>query len=220
MNYHTTKYVMYVMDNFVLSKDLSLQTVANACDKYGHYVFCYNECWSPIFKDKYDLINVTIPKLIELGSFNNYHDLNHPDKYHVSAQGNQLITTYDNLIQMFRKFPEYIDYIITAQDIIKSIKEDLNVDQQRNIRSIIDYATSQCFYHTFHFPKEIVYFGETDACLYGCVVTNAFKFKKVLGPFENDKQWPISLDYIEKFKKHINGKDLSSCFCKFSTLRK
>lgn len=224
--HHPTEYMAYIMDNTILTKDITSDKVLYSVNKYGCYSLCYNECISKWFTIRYELIKYFIPELIELGSYEDY--MNHkitPKK--ISAQGNQMFTSYTNLYKVFQKFPKLYTYIQTAkfikyEDISKYVtfpKYTNEISYLRDIRSLCDYVTSQCFFYTFQFPEKICLFGETNDCLYGSVITNLKKFKSILKPFKGDRSWDVSMDYFSIWNKMKDDPRLTTCFNKFSTKR-
>lgn len=223
IKYHPTEYMTYIMDNTMITKDIYADKVINAINKYGQYALCYNECISKFFKLRYDLIKIFIPELIELGSYCDYIDNNITCK-HVSAQGNQLFTSFTALRKMFNKFPNLVKYILTAKSYAdeQSTKIDSSKVNQykRDIRSLCDYVTSQCFFYTFQFPEELKQFDETEDCLYGFVITNWTRLKMYLGRFQDDPtSWCIQPKYWNKYIKVKQNTDISKYFVKFTTLR-
>lgn len=224
---HPTEYMVYIMDNTMLTCDIHADTVIHSVNKYGCYNLCYNECISKWFAIRYKLINFFIPELIDLGSYKDY--LNHQvTPYKVSAQGNQLFTSYTAITKMFDKFPHLLKYIlfaksVTYENISKKITLPEYTDNKkflRDIRSLCDYVTSQCFFYTYTFPEYIVLQGRTPDCLYGCVITNWTKLKdNILGRFTGDTSWCIQPTYWNKYLHNKNNSELSSYFVKFSTRR-
>ena len=226
--HHPTEYMAYIMDNTMLTHDIHADTVINAVNTYGCYNLCYNECISKWFTLRYDLIKYFIPELIELGSYKDYLN-NKITPYNVSAQGNQLFTSHTAITKMFNKFPSLVKYILTAKSIpYNDLKQHVNLPQYkditkyiRDVRSVCDYVTSQCFFYTYTFPENITLFGETPDCLYGCVMINWTYLKEdILGRFDDDKtSWSIQQSYWNKYLHHKDDPKISMYFVKFSTLR-
>lgn len=224
--HHPTEYMVYIMDNVMLSKDIFADKVINSINKYGCYSLCYNECISKWFTIRYDLIKIFLPELIELGSYKDYLN-NVLTPKHISAQGNQLFTSYDCLYKMFDKFPKLYTYIqqakfISQESISKQIPyfEKMNkVNFLRNIRSLCDYVTCQCFFYTFNFPNKINTLGETEDCLYGMVISNWKKFKSIMGYINGDTSWAADMRYFNIWNKMKNDKRFENVFVKFSTKR-
>lgn len=226
-NSHPTEYMVYIMDNTILTRDIHADTVIHSVNTYGCYNLCYNECISEWFTIRYNLIEYFIPKLIELGSYKDY--LNREVTSHnVSAQGNQLFTSYTAITKMFDKFPSLLKYILSAKSITyDNLKQHVNLPNYidntrfiRDIRSLCDYVTSQCFFYTYTFPEKIVSQGSTPDCMYGCVMTNWSTLKdNILGRFTGDTSWAIQPLYWNKYLHNKNNPELSKYFCKFSTLR-
>lgn len=224
--YHPTEYMVYIMDNVMLSRDIFADKVINSINKYGCYSLCYNECISKWFKIRYDLIKIFIPELIELGSYKNY-ETNHVTSKHISAQGNQMFTSYECLCKVFNKFPNLYSYINNAKLISQEklseklpyLKNKTKVAFLRDIRSLCDYVTSQCFFYTFNFPEKILFMGETEDCLYGLVISNWKRFKSIMGYFNGDTSWCADMRYFSIWNKMKEDKRFENVFVKFGTKR-
>ena len=225
---HPTEYMVYIMDNTMLTRDIHANTVINAINTYGCYNFCYNECISEWFTIRYDLIKYFVPELIEQGSYKDYMDnIITPQK--ISAQGNQMFTSYTAIVNMFNKFPSLVQYILTAKSIkYDDLKQHVNLPEYsdigsyiRDIRSLCDYVTSQCFFYTYTFPTTVKLMDETPDCMYGCVITNWLYIKdNILGRYEEDPtSWCIQPTYWNKYLHHKDDPKLSQCFMKFTTKR-
>ena len=226
-NSHPSEYMVYIMDNTMLTRDIHADTVIHSVNTYGCYNLCYNECISEWFNIRYKLIKYFIPELIELGSYKDY--LNYEvTPYKVSAQGNQLFTSHTAITKMFNKFPSLLHYVLSAKTVTyDNLKQHVDlpiyVDHIkfiRDIRSLCDYVTSQCFFYTYTFPEKIEAQGSTPDCMYGCVITNWTHLKNdILGRYFGDRSWAIQECYWHKYLENKNNPELSKCFCKFSTLR-
>lgn len=221
IKHHPTEYMLYIMDNTMLSKDISVDKVKNAVDKYGQLALCYNECLSKFFTIRYKLIEVVMPELIELGSYKDYDKIKNVTNKHISAQGSQLFTSYTAIIKMLDKFPKLLDYIINSKSYTLSDEKDVNNvnDYKRFVRSLCDYVTSQCFFYTYQFPTEIKPLGETEDCVYGLINSNLILLKNYIGRFSNDKRIDIQPAYFSKWLHIKDDPNLQKYFNKFSTLR-
>ena len=223
---HPTEYMAYIMDNTMLTRDITPDTVIHAVNTYGCYNLCYNECVSNFFTIRYKLIEFFIPELIELGSYKDYLN-NKVTPYNISAQGNQCFTSYTAIKKMFDKFPSLLKYILFAKDmsydVINKSTKQIYKDKKRflrDIRSLCDYVTSQCFFYTFTFPEQIKSRGSTPDCMYGCVMKNWSSLKdNILGRFTGDTTWAIKPTYWNKYLHNKNNPNISNYYVKFSTLR-
>lgn len=226
--HHPSEYMVYIMDNTMLTRDIHADTVINAINTYGCYNFCYNECISNFFTIHYELIKYFVPELIELGSYKDYENCE-ITPHNISAQGNQLFTSYTALVKMFDRFPSLMKYILTSSTVkYDDIKQHVNFPKYtddklfvRELRSIGDYATSQCFFYTYTFPATVNLLGETPDCIYGCVMTNWTHLKEDLfGRHKDDpSSWSIQPTYWKDYLQHKDDPKISQYFVKFSTLR-
>lgn len=209
---HPSDYMVNIFANMFCSCDIDATTVIKAINKFGCYSFCYNYCSSPMFTKIYQWMKVLFPEVTFLDDYLNIRGV-HSD--HVSAQGNQMFTSYDALCKVKEQYPTIFDKLMNYDKLSYTDFADTGLFNEkqfnRQIRTVIEHFFTQLFFHTYSYPSDnIPLLGSSESCLFGYMFQNRCLLGYILTG--QDKYYPLVSDY--KLYLHCNNPRLHECYNK------
>ena len=213
ITHHPSEYMVSIFANMMCSRDIDASTVINSINKFGCYSFCYNYCNSPMFTKIYMWLKVLFP---EVDFLDDYLAIATIQSDHVSAQGNQMFTSYQALLKVKERFPSIFDKLMNFNKLSYNdyAATGLFTEQQfnRSIRAVIEHFFTQCFFKVYSYPADdIPLIGSSESCCYGITYANLWTFGNILtGRY---KYYPLVSDY--RLYIHCNDSRLCNCYNKF-----
>lgn len=207
--YHPSEYMVNVFANMFCSRDIDKSTVIKAINKFGCYSFCYNYCNTNMFTKIHRWMKVLFPEITFL---DDYLDIKTIRSDHVSAQGNQMFTSYDALCKVKERYPAIFDKLMNYDKLTYVDTGFFNEKQfNRQIRAVIEHFFTQLFFHTYSYPSNnIPLIGQSESCLFGITYTNLWLFGNILtGRYH---YYPTVSDY--KLYLHCNDPKLHDVYNK------
>lgn len=204
--FYPSEYMVNIFSNMFCSCDIDATTVVNSINKFGCYSFCYNYCNTNMFTNIYRWMKVLFPEITFL---DDYLDIKTIRSDHVSAQGNQMFTSYDALCKVKEQYPTTFDKLMNYDKLICTDFVDTGVFNEkqfnRQIRAVIEHFFTQLFFHTYSYPSNnIPLIGQSESCLFGITYTNLWLLGNILtGQYH---YYPTVSDY--KLYLHCNDPKL------------
>lgn len=211
---HPSEYMVNIFANMMCSRDIDATTVINSINKFGCYSFCYNYCNTPNYTNIYKCLKVLFP---EVDFLDDYLAITTIQSDHVSAQGNQMFTSYQALLKVKEHFPSIFDKLMNFDKLSYSDYAATGLFTEQNfnrcIRAVIEHFFTQCFFRTYSYPTDdIPLVGSSESCCYGITYANLWMFGNILtGRY---KYYPLVKDYHRYI--HCNDSRLCNCYNKFS----
>lgn len=214
--YHPTEYMLQLFANVMLNKYIDYTSVINSVRKYGCYSLCYNYCNSNTFTQIYNWMKIIFP---ELNFYKDYLNKKSFEPDYVSAQANQMFTTYTNLCKVKEKFPytfiKLMNYDKIKYDDYKSSGLFNERQFNRQIRTVTEHLLTQLFFKVFQTPTEnIKILGSSETCMYGITFVNLWKFCYILTG--QQRTYPTE-KHFGLYLQNKNNNELKNVFCKFCT---
>ena len=180
--YHPSEYMVNVFANMFCSCDIDKSTVIKAIDKFGCYSFCFNYMNGQVFTRIYKWLKVLFP---EVTFIDDYLDIKTIHSDHVSAQGNQMFTSYEALYKVKEQYPSIFDKLMNFDKLTYNdfIDTGLFNEKQfnRQIRTVIEHFFTQLFFRTYSYPLDgIPLIGSSDSCLFGITYANLWQLGNIL----------------------------------------
>lgn len=177
--FHPSEYMVNIFSNMFCSRDIDKPTVVNSINKFGCYSFCYNYCNTNMFTKIHRWMKVLFPEITFL---DDYLDIKTIRSDHVSAQGNQMFTSYDALCKVKERYPAIFDKLINYDKLTYVDTGFFNEKQfNRQIRAVIEHFFTQLFFHTYSYPSNnIPLIGQSESCLFGITYANLWLFGNIL----------------------------------------
>lgn len=216
--YHPSEYMLQLFANVMLSRDIDYDDVITSVNEYGCYSLCYNYCFGNIFTQIYNWMRILFP---ELNFYSDYLSVKEYDHDHVSAQANQMFTTYTNICKVKEKFSVTFNKLFNYDKLSFSMIPDESKhlfnekDFNRQIRTVTEHFFTQLFFKTFNTPVDKIYpLSKSSSCMYGITFVNLWAFGYILTG--NNKLYPTE-EHFNKYLISKNNSDLHKIFCKFCT---
>jgi len=153
----------------------------------------------------------------EITFFDDYLEIETIHSSHVSAQGNQMFTSYNALCKVKEQYPTIFDKLMNYDKLIYTDYADTGLFDEkqfnRQIRTVIEHFFTQLFFRTYSYPLDnIPMVGSSDSCLFGITFTNLWLFGNILTG--RNHYYPLTSDY--KIYQHCNDLRLHDVYNKLS----
>lgn len=209
---HPSEYMVNVFANMFCSRDIDKSTVINSINKFGCYSFCYNYCNTNMFTKIYRWMKVLFPEITFLDDYLNVKTMRSD---HVSAQGNQMFTSYDALCKVKEHYPTIFDKLMNYNKLTYNDFANTGLFSEkkfnRQIRTVIEHFFTQLFFRTYSYPSNrIPLIGQSESCLFGLMYPNRCLFGYILT--DRMRYIPLLSDY--KLYTHCNDPRLHDCYNK------
>lgn len=210
--FHPSEYMVNIFSNMFCSRDIDATTVVNSINKFGCYSFCYNYCNTNMFTNIYQWLKVLFS---EITFFDDYLDIKTIRSDHVSAQGNQMFTSYDAMCKVKEQYSTTFGKLMNYDKLTYTDFVDTGFFNEkqfnRQIRAVIEHFFTQLFFHTYSYPSNnIPLIGQSESCLFGITYTNLWLFGNILtGRYH---YYPTVSDY--KVYLHCNDPRLHDVYNK------